>query len=170
MCETDRLVFETAYSLHYESLVRRLTARTRNEAVAEDLAQEAFLRLLGEINAGRTPDDIPAWLQRVAMNLVASRGRHLMVVNRRDGQVPIPAGSPNPEHEALDREVGDALRTALADLPTDDRRAMLLAAHGYRGQEIAAMVARTPGATRTLLFRARARVREQLLVAGFGPA
>jgi RNA polymerase sigma-70 factor (ECF subfamily) len=159
---------EAAWAEHRASLVGRLTALTRNADVAEDLVQDAFYRLTREVEAGRTPDDAGAWLHRVAGNLVNSRGRHLTVVDRRAGELPRPDAPETPEALAVSAERAAAVRNALADLSRADRDALLLAAHGYRGDEIASSIGRTPGATRTLLCRARTKVRGRLEVAGFG--
>ncbi|MEO7663836.1 MAG: sigma-70 family RNA polymerase sigma factor, partial [Candidatus Limnocylindrales bacterium] len=123
-----------------------------------------------EVEAGRTPNDIGAWLHRVGSNLVNSRGRHLSVVDRRAGELARPSMPVGPEEVALDVELARALQDALRSMPAEHRRALVLAAHGYHGDEIAAAIGRTPGATRTLLCRARARMRETLMIAGFAPA
>ena len=163
-------LIESAWQQYRAGLVRRLTILTRDPDVAEDLAQEAFLRLAREVEAGRAPDDAAAWLHRVAGNLVASRGRHLTVVDRRAGELPRPDAPDTPEAIAIHGEVTTALQRALAELAPSDREALLLAAHGYPGPEIAATIGRTPGATRTLLCRARSKLRVRLELAGFGVA
>lgn len=163
-------IVEAAYELHRGPLVRRLTVLTRDADVAEDLVQEAFLRLAREVEAGRTPDDAGAWLHRVAGNLAASRGRHLSVVDRRAGELPRPDGPTSPEAQVVEAELNEALRAVLAQLSSDDRGALILAAQGYRGPEIAASIGRTAGATRTLLCRARTKVRDRLGLAGYSPA
>ena len=163
-------IIEAAWTAHRAPLVRRLTALTRDPEVAQDLAQEAFLRLTREVEAGRVPDDPAAWLHRVAANLAASRGRHLTVVDRRVGELARPDSPPTPEALAVQAETSAALRSALDELSSTDRDALLLAAHGYRGHEIAASLGRSPGATRTLLCRARTKIRGRLQLAGFSPA
>lgn len=170
MQPTNGLVVQLAYEVHRGPLVRRLTVLTRDADVAEDLAQEAFLRLAREVEAGRTPDDAGAWLHRVAGNLVASRGRHLSVVDRRAGELPRPDAPASPETLVVEAELNEALASVLAQLSSDDRGALILAAQGYRGPEIAASIGRTAGATRTLLCRARSKVRDRLGLAGFSPA
>jgi RNA polymerase sigma-70 factor (ECF subfamily) len=162
----ERLV-EAAFTEHRASLVRRLTAVTRNADVAEDLAQEAFLRLAREIEAGRLPDDVGAWLRRVGTNLAMSRGRHLQVVDRRAGALPRPAEPDSPEHAVVEGELTAAVGAVLAQMSRAERHALALAANGYGGIEIAASLGRTPGATRTLLCRARAKIRERVEIAGF---
>jgi RNA polymerase sigma factor (sigma-70 family) len=161
---------EAAWAEHRASLVGRLTALTRSPDVAEDLVQDAFCRLTREVEAGRTPDDAGAWLHRVAGNLVKSRGRHLTVVDRRAGQLPRPDAPETPEAIAVAAERAAAVRGALAGLSPADRDALILAAQGYRGEEIASSIGRTPGATRTLLCRARTKMRGRLEMAGFGAA
>jgi RNA polymerase sigma factor (sigma-70 family) len=166
---TGRLV-EAAFVEHRAPLVRHLTVVARNADVAEDLAQEAFVRLARELEAGRSPDDIGAWLHRVGTNLTMSRGRHLQVVDRHAAALAQPSVAPGPEHVVVERELTAAVGTVLAEMSLTERRALTLAAHGYEGAEIAASIGRTAGATRTLLCRARARIRERVELAGFATA
>jgi RNA polymerase sigma factor (sigma-70 family) len=157
---------EEAYAVHAAPLTRRLTAQMRDPAAAEDLVHEAFLRLATEIRAGRTPDNVGGWLYRVTANLVASRGRHSSVVERHAASVPQPGVDASPEAASLCAERNRMIEAALATLGLADRRALVLAAQGYRGAEIARRLGRTEGATRTLLCRARLRMRGQLEAAG----
>lgn len=170
MVEAAERYVEAAYAEHRASLVRWITSTTRDGAVAEDIAQEAFLRLAREVAAGRAPDDAAAWLHRVASNLVNSRGRHLSVVDRRAGELPIPEPAEKPDEVAEWAELATALQDALRRLPIAHQSALILAARGYRGPEIARRLGRTDGATRTLLCRARARMRVELTERGFAGA
>ena len=165
-----RREIEAAYRDHRAALVRHLTQVTRDADVAQDLAQEAFLRLAREVEAGRAPGDSAAWLHRVGMNLAMSRGRHLQVVDRRAGELAQPAEPTNPEDAAAGGELTSAVAAALARLSGTERHALILAAYGVGGPEIALSIARTPGATRTLLCRARAKIREHVRLAGLAPA
>jgi RNA polymerase sigma-70 factor (ECF subfamily) len=163
----DQIV-EEAYTTYLGPLQRRLTAVTRDPAVAEDLAQEAFVRLVIEVGAGRIPEQPGAWLFRVAQNLATSRGRRLSVAARNGDRMARPEDPPSPEAVVIEAEDGRALHRALSELGTVDRHALLLSAHGYRGQEIARTLGRSDGATRTLLCRARTKIRERLVEAGAG--
>lgn len=158
---------EAAFIEHGAAVVRHLTALTRDASAAEDLAQEAFLRLAREIEAGRVPDDAAAWLHRVGTNLAMSRGRHLQVVDRRAGFLPRPSAPDGPEQIVVQGELAEAVALVLAQMSGTERRALTLAANGYRGAEIAASLGRTTGATRTLLCRARAKARDRMQLAGF---
>lgn len=150
----------------YEAYARDLNAFARSlvreREAAEDVVAEAFLRLVRETHAGRTPDDVRGWLYRVTANLVMSRGRRITVarrfltslVDRRTGE------SPEARHLRLDIE--PELREALLALPADARVAVVMAARGASGREIAETIGRSEAATRTLLTRARQRVRGRL--------
>ena len=59
----------------------------------------------------------------------------------------------------LARERRSTLDAVLATLPAEARTALLLSADGFSGEEIAAAIGRSHGATRTMLSRARVRVR-----------
>jgi RNA polymerase sigma factor (sigma-70 family) len=161
----DQIV-AAAYAAHWGWLQRRLLTLTRDAGAAEDIAQESFVRLTTVVRAGRAPDNVAAWLYRVAVNLVASRGRHASVVERRQADLLERDTAPSPESASIDAEEHRALRAALATLAPIDREAVLLAAHGYRGPEIARRLNRTDGATRTMLCRARSKLRVRLQAAG----
>jgi RNA polymerase sigma-70 factor (ECF subfamily) len=163
---TGRLV-EAAYTEHQPMLVRYLTQSTRDVDVAQDLTQEAFIRLAREIEAGREPNDTGAWLRRVAANLAVSRGRHRQVVDRHAGTLTRPSEPASPEEIVVESELAEAVGGVMAQLSGTERRALVLAANGYGAIEIAASVGRSPGATRTLLCRARSKIRERVRLAGF---
>jgi RNA polymerase sigma-70 factor (ECF subfamily) len=158
---TDDVV-HAAYAHHAAALTRWLAGFTGQPAVAEDLTQEAFIRLLLEVRAGRTPDDIGAWLHRVGRNLAVSRARRVAVANQHRGEVPTPRPVDSPEILVIAAHDEAEVCGAVARLPADDRLAMTMAAHGYRSSEIGASLGRTQGAVRTMLCRARARVRGDL--------
>ncbi len=165
MLEAQEIILEEAYRTGHDALVRRLTVLTRDRDEATDLAAEAFVRLASEIVAGRSPTEPSAWLYRVGSNLAASRGRHLAVADRRAASLPVPDAPPIPEQLVVRAELGRALRSELRRLSEPERRAVVLAAEGYPPAEIATVIARTPGATRTLLCRARSKLRLGLLAA-----
>jgi RNA polymerase sigma-70 factor, ECF subfamily len=161
---------EVLFTEHRPRLVRYLTGLTRDPELAEDLAQEAFLRLAGELEAGRGPDCVPAWLRRVATNLATSQARRAQVATRHEGILPRPAEPRTPESIVVGGELAAQVDDLVGDLSRTERDVVVLAAHGVTGSEIAAAVGRSPAATRTLLCRARAKLREGMLRAGYVPA
>jgi RNA polymerase sigma factor (sigma-70 family) len=135
-------------------------------AEADDAMQETWLRL--QRTGTDAIDNLDAWLTtvlaRICLNVIRARG------HRReeplDGFQPEPivsaAAGVDPEHEALLADaVGIALQVVLDTLSPAERLAFVL--HDMFAvpfEEIAAMVERSPQATRQLASRARRRVRE----------
>jgi RNA polymerase sigma factor (sigma-70 family) len=144
-------------------LLRYLTSLTRDGTAAEDLTHDAFERLMREVREGRIPDDIGGWLHRVGHNLAMSRGRRISVADRHRSELVVSDWAPSPESLAVAGEDQLAVGAVLKDLGAVDRQALILASHGYRGAEIARSIGRSEVATRTLLCRARAKVRAQVL-------
>lgn len=138
-----------------------IVSMTRDRDSAEDVAQEALVRLWLEIEAGRAPDNPPAWLRRVSSNLVASDARHAAVVRRHAVAETARPRDPVPsvEDAAEDRERGAALGMALTTLGQLDCEAIVLAAAGLSRARMAAHLGKTEPAARTLLCRARGRLR-----------
>jgi DNA-directed RNA polymerase specialized sigma24 family protein len=95
-----------------------------------------------------------------------SRGRHIAVTNRHAAGT-VPGGdSTSPETIALASERDAQVRMAVGELGATDQRALIMAAHGFRGPEIARSIGKTEAATRTLLCRARMKIRGRLLEVG----
>jgi RNA polymerase sigma-70 factor (ECF subfamily) len=152
-----------AFAAHHAEVTAYLWRLTREAEVADDLAQEAFLRLQREIQAGHAPANPRAWLYRVAANLAISRGRRIAVARRRlRATRPDADTGDSPEREVLRHEREAHLDGALAGLSPDARRGLMMAAQGFTGREIAAALGRSEVATRTLLCRARMQLRAQL--------
>ena len=128
--QADALVV-TAWSDHHAEIFAFLVRTTRDPEVAEDLLSEAYLRLTREARAGRTPDNVRAWLYRVGANLAVSRGRRISAALRgvvRLGNAPPapPARQDAPEAGYLGREGRAGLLGVLADLDPSARAALLL--------------------------------------------
>jgi RNA polymerase sigma factor (sigma-70 family) len=151
-----------AYDANERDLYSFTLAVTRDPAAAEDLVQEAFLRLIREAHVGRYPDNVRAWLYRVAVNLARSRARRQHVADRWRSFFVNRDVARSPEDDFVGREHGAALRGAIAALPTEARIAFLLATDGHSGHEVAALIGRSEGATRTLLWRARRDLRRRM--------
>lgn len=157
-----RDVVGDAYDAHQRELFSFAMGSAREPAVAEDAVQEAFLRLVREVGAGRTPENPRAWLYRVVANLLATRGRRAATADRFRGLFAVTDAVETVETGYLRSEAATELHVALAGLEPGARVALLLAAHGFSGREIAAAIQRSEPATRTLMCRARLTLRAQL--------
>lgn len=125
---------------------------------AEDVAQEAFVRLYGAVVPA---SDVRPWLFTVATNLVRdgarsrARRRRLLAA----ASVPAPAAAGADEH-VLEEERKAEVREALDRLSERDRQILLMRAEGFAYREIAEVVGVSPGSVGTLVVRALRRLVE----------
>jgi RNA polymerase sigma factor (sigma-70 family) len=151
-----------AYDSYRRELYSMALGATHDTDTAADLVQEAFLRLVREVQAGRVPDNMRAWLYRVVTNLITTRWRRTSVADRFKSLFAIGTAADDPAGEFLRRESATELHQALRTLPLEARTALMLSAQGLSGREVAAAIGRSEGATRTLMCRARITLRERL--------
>ena len=155
-------VIAAAFDSHAARLKGFAYASVRDVDEAEDIVQEAYVRLVREVQAHRVPDNIGGWLYRVCGNLLASRGRHRSVVERAKPFLVERGVGRSPEDATVERETDASIVAALATLPPDMRVALLMAGRGDGSAEIGAAIGRSEGATRTLICRARLRLRDAM--------
>ena len=161
----DGGLLDDLYRDRAPALTRWITGMTRDRAAAEDVVSEAFLRLARELAAGRRPDNPSAWVAQVARHLAISRARRSSTAARLAPRLVDRSVGEDPAIAALTSERAATVRAVLASLPPVERLAIVLAAEGVRGPEIADRIGRTPLATRALLCRARRRIRPLLVEA-----
>jgi RNA polymerase sigma-70 factor, ECF subfamily len=148
--------FEDLYRRLYPSLFRYLERLTGDVDVAEDLAQESFVRLLSRPDLDE--DAARLWLFTVATNLVRDRGRATTRRTRLLAAVPLDTTrTPLPDEELERKERIGSVRSVLAVLPERDRQMLLMREEGFRYGEIAEAVGVAPGSVGTLMARALKR-------------
>jgi len=138
---------------------------TRDVDAAQDVVHEAFARLVRETANGRLVAEPRAWLYRVCTNLSFSRARRHAAAERWQARFgrPAPTDVHEPAEDAVLRRERDLqLHQALRALPRDHQAALLLAAEGFSGREIATILGRSEGATRNMLWRSRLTLRDGL--------
>jgi RNA polymerase sigma-70 factor (ECF subfamily) len=150
--------FDEVYAAHYTDLTVQLYAYFGDRQEAQDVVQEAFCRALARWKAVSEYEDPVAWIRRVAWNLAVSRWRRsrtaLGFLRKQRAEEPALAG-PDPDRVAL--------FAALAKLPANQRRAMVLR---YLADltiaEIAEREAVPEGTVKSWLSRARTALAEEV--------
>jgi RNA polymerase sigma factor (sigma-70 family) len=169
VARTDETLLAGIYEERRTELFAFLVHMTHDAEAAEDLLQDTFLRLIHEARAGRMPDQVRPWLYRVAANAAIDRSRRGATLARFLPRLFTREEPPAPEGEALRSDRDATLHAALAHLSPDRRAALLLAAHGFSGAEVARALGRSEMATRALLCRARLELRGLLDPAEVAP-
>lgn len=153
---------EQLYESH-AALVRSVCrSLLRDRVEAEDAVQQTFLSAQRALLNGSEPRDAGAWLATIARHESLARVRGRM-------REPLPMeveehqAAPDVHAAAVGRHDAGALRDALAELPVQQREAILLReVRGFSYQEVAASLAVTTSAVESLLFRARRRLQTRL--------
>lgn len=121
---------------------------------ADDVVQETYLRARERIAQLREPDAFEAWLVRIALNEARS-------VARRRTRHQQPLGELDPPSRARSRDV--ALLELVDALPLRERMVVVLFyGYGYGLHEVAPLLGISHINARTVLFRARRRLRNAL--------
>ena len=134
---------------HHPALERYVRSLLRDPDETADICQEVAVRLLLAARSGTLPDAPGAWMNRVAHNLVVSAARRRQTAARSADRLVERDTHCSTEETILGRERDAEIRAALASASADDRHAIVLAASGFRGAEIATRLGRTELAPRT---------------------
>ncbi len=140
-----------------------LTRLTGSATVAEDLAQETFLRAYRAFPAfdpGRGAK-VSTWLLTIARNAALDARKRRRIEEPLDDEVPAPSASPEDAKHQL--ELRAAIVRAVGLLPVDQREVFLLAElHACSMEEIAGVVGAPVNTVKQRLFRGRERLRALL--------
>lgn len=139
------------YAAVCPGLIGYLTVLGGNRADAEEVAQEAFVRLLESWPKVAEYDDPRAWLRQVATRMLISRARRRKVARLALPRLGGATTTEAPTGDRLD------LAAALATLPIGSRAVVLLHhVHDLPVEEIADLLRIPPGTVKSRLARARA--------------
>lgn len=156
--------FASLYDRYVLPIYRFAYARTGSHQDAEDVTSETFRRALEHIDRYRWQGNpFGAWLYRIAANLIVSRHRKERPREPLEMAMHLADGDPQPHQVALVRDEARRLWALVAELPPDQRRAVVLRfSHGLKIREIAEAMGRSDGATKALLYRAIVALREKV--------
>jgi RNA polymerase sigma-70 factor (ECF subfamily) len=145
--------FCALYDAHARRLWAYVMRATKNAAVADDIVQETFVRVLGaKTMAEADPDHRRHYLFKIATNLIKRQyGRAVELAPQHSG--PYVAATPSDERLAVEQ--------ALDTLSTTERQTLWLAyAEGWSWREVAEMLGYREGSVRQVAVRAKRRFRE----------
>jgi RNA polymerase sigma-70 factor (ECF subfamily) len=171
----DDSAFDYLVQKYRRAMISFMYRMTHNAAVAEDLAQEVFLRVYRS-RAGYEPSaKFTTWLYRIATNLAVNHARdtrherpeNQISLNEPDEEtgttMDVPDSSLSVEENLVRQERLKAIRDKVRHLP--ERQQMAVVMHKYQQmdyRQIAEVLKLSESATKSLLFRAYETLREQL--------
>lgn len=158
-------MWERMYEDFWEKLEHFCYKLCRDEARAEDLTQEVFLKALQNrsLIEGFTPGQCKAWLFAAARNLYCDQVRRA-VKEKELLTTLFPEGDELPDQEAEAALGASELEALLTELdPLDHLLFTLRYTEGYNASELSRKFALPPGTVRTRLAKARTLLKNKLL-------
>jgi RNA polymerase sigma-70 factor (ECF subfamily) len=171
----DNAAYEYLVHKFHRPMIAFMYRMCHNQALAEELAQEVFLRVYRSRKSYAAEAKFTTWLYRIATNLAVNYARDHKVErsgkmvsldepDEETGTTPdVSDPTLNAEQNILRRERLEAIKKHVMALPEKQRAAVLM--HKYQEmdyREIAAVLKLSESATKSLLFRAYEALRERL--------
>jgi len=158
----DARAFGVLVQRYHRDVFRVVWRLSKGAADAEDIAQEAFLRLWANPAQIREARALKGWLLRVGSNLVMDRYRR-RPEDDLDAAGEIADAAPDPSEQLELADVSQTVDAAVAQLPDRQRQALVLVHFEHMSNIAAAAVMElSVDALESLLARARRRLKELL--------
>jgi RNA polymerase sigma-70 factor, ECF subfamily len=161
----DMEAFRLLVEAHQARVVGTVSKMLGSDAEAEDLAQQVFIRVWRSAPRYKPTAKFTTWLFRITRNLVFNemrRKRHF-VDHTEDIAEPAERKERGPDQVLLEEELQVAIQDAISRLPETQRLAIVLRRYEELPyEEIAKILDTTVPAVKSILFRARAELRERL--------
>ena len=171
----DEAGFTYLAGKYHRPMIHFLYRMVGNHAIAEELAQEVFLRVYRARSSYRAEARFTTWLYRIATNLAVNHARdtkhereahavYLDATDEETGTTPdVADDEPSVEQRLMRDERMAAIRRHVLALPERQRMAVLM--HKYQGmdyKQIGDVLKLSESATKSLLFRAYQTLRDKL--------
>jgi RNA polymerase sigma-70 factor (ECF subfamily) len=156
----DREAFAELYSLFQKPVYNYLYRLAFNRAMAEDLLQEAFLRIWKAAPGWAPAAKVSTWIFRIAHNLFLNEA-----ARRREKSIETPEAElrADPASDLNRRELRSAVQKAIEALPEGERECLLLSEYnGFKYAEIAEILGIPVGTVKSRMFSAVQHLRETL--------
>lgn len=172
----DDAAFEALFRKYVRQVVAFALSFVGSQARAEEVAQEAFVRVYQTRGRYQPAARFTTWLYRIVTNLCVSDARRpehrvMTVLRSREGSADPPADAGDlpdeqtqtGEEHLLARENLDRIRGVLERLPSQQRAALLLArVEGLSYDEVAQTLGSSVSAVKSLIHRATSSMRDEL--------
>ena len=152
---------EAVFCAEYGRIARIIARVVRDQARAEELAVEVFLKLSRNRAAQR--QNSGGWLYRVAVRMALDELRRQARRTRYERLVGFVRGMPTPEEIRAAVEERDRVRLVLSVLPRQHAELLVLRSQDLSYNEIAAVLDRNPASIGTLLSRAQQAFRKEYI-------
>jgi RNA polymerase sigma-70 factor, ECF subfamily len=168
----DLEAFEALVTRYQHRVVGTAAKMLGNAAEAEDIGQQVFVRVWKSAPRYEPSAKFTTWLMTITRNLVFNelrRRRRTQLVSIESDQEDAvqhqfaDEGAPAPSEKLLDAELQETIEAAIASLPEKQRLAIVLRRYeGMPYEEIAKVLKTSVAAVKSILFRARAELKERL--------
>jgi RNA polymerase sigma-70 factor (ECF subfamily) len=167
----DTSAFEKLIERHQALVVGTVARMLGSNSDVEDLAQQVFLRVWRSAGRYVARAKFTTWLLKITRNLVFNEmrrtKRHAHVPMQPEGQVeqiPVKDESvQSPAESLLEKELQQAIESAIIELPATQRMALILRRYEDRSyEEIGDVLNLSVPAVKSVLFRARTELRARL--------
>lgn len=159
----DERAFDELVGRYHHSLVRLARSFVRSEAIAEEVAQDTWCGVMSGIARFQGRSSLKTWIFAICVNRARTRALRERRFERHDHPAAPLRAWEDPERRAVSLELREDLREALDELPERQRLVVTLReVEGLEIEQIGRLLELTPGNTRVILHRGRARLRASL--------
>jgi len=167
----DVEAFQGLIEAHQSRVVGTVAKMLGDDIDSEDIAQQVFIRIWKSAGRYQPTAKFTTWLFKITRNLVFNelrrRKRHPVTPLQQEEEEhffqPADCGSMSPDASLLDSELNDAVQIAIDALPETQRMAIILRRYEEMPyEEIGEVLGLSVPAVKSVLFRARAELRQQL--------
>jgi len=167
MARGDQASFEAFIHRYHGPLSGYLQRQLRDPGKAEDIAQETFLRLIRQLKEGKLPDNVQAWLYRVAINLCRDYWKSSQYLTERNRPAELPDRKderPSVVELAERQETRKEILASMNELPEVQRDIITLRFfQDLKLQDIAGVLDLPLGSVKTHLYKGLKRLKAKLL-------
>lgn len=172
--EGDKKAFDLLVSKYQHKVIKLVLRYVKDMSIAQDVAQEAFIKAYRALPDFRGDSAFYTWLYRIAINTAKN---HLVGEGRRPPRSDVDymdaenyesgarlVDTATPESQLMTDEIADVIRSTIESLPDELRVALVLCElEGLSYEEIASAMNCPIGTVRSRIFRARQAVDHELL-------